>query len=93
MREWVSYVELDEDDPETYSGPLKFNKSEVDPAKLKQGPPYSYKVLAPSNQKNPVEPEKSDDFPKKTYTFDVTKCDEIFDLFVKDGPDDSASRC
>jgi hypothetical protein len=41
--------------------------------------------LAPSNGKNPVEPEKDDRFPKKTYTFDVTKCDEIFNLLVKDG--------
>ncbi|XP_050909448.1 uncharacterized protein LOC127123255 [Lathyrus oleraceus] len=32
------------------------------------------------NSKNPVETEKNDRFPKKTYTFDVTKCDEIFDL-------------
>lgn len=37
------------------------------------------------NGKNPVEPEKNDKFPKKTYTFDVIKCDEIFDLRVKDG--------
>ncbi|XP_050877009.1 uncharacterized protein LOC127080750 [Lathyrus oleraceus] len=36
-------------------------------------------------KKNPVETEKNDRFPKKTYTFDVTKCDEIFDLLVKDG--------
>lgn len=39
----------------------------------------------PSNGKNLVEPKKSDKFPKKTYTFDVTKCDENFDLLVKDG--------
>ncbi|XP_050914868.1 uncharacterized protein LOC127129786 [Lathyrus oleraceus] len=84
-REMVTYVELDEDDLEAYIGPLNFDESEVDLTELKQGPPYSCKVLAPSNGKNPVEPEKSDDFPKKTYTFDVTKCDEIFDLLVKDG--------
>lgn len=35
--------------------------------------------------KNPVESDRGDKFPKKTYTFDVTKCDEIFDLLVKDG--------
>ena len=40
----------------------------------------------PSNGKNPVEPEKnSDKFPKKTYSFDISKCDEILDLLVKDG--------
>lgn len=39
----------------------------------------------PSNGKNSVEPEKSDKFPNKTYSFDVTKCDKIFELLVKDG--------
>ena len=57
---------------------------EIDLAKLKQGPPYPCKVLTLANKKNPVEPERNDKFPKKTYTFDVTKCDEIFDLLVKD---------
>lgn len=37
------------------------------------------------NGRNPVEPKMNDRFPKKKYTFDVTKCDEIFDLLVKDG--------
>ncbi|XP_050897134.1 uncharacterized protein LOC127103950 [Lathyrus oleraceus] len=83
-RERVAYVELDEDDPETYSGPLNFDEREVDLVESKQGPPYSCKFLAHSNGKNPVELEKSDAFPKKTYTFDVTKCDEIFDLLGKD---------
>ncbi|XP_050908476.1 uncharacterized protein LOC127122129 [Lathyrus oleraceus] len=62
-----------------------FNDNEIDLVELTQEPPYACKVLAPSNGKNPVEPEKSDKFPKKTYMFDVTKCDEIFDLLVKDG--------
>ncbi|XP_045831592.1 uncharacterized protein LOC123922985 [Trifolium pratense] len=38
----------------------------------------------PSNGKNPVEP-KNDKFVAKTYSFDITKCDEIFDLLVADG--------
>lgn len=67
-----------------YNGPLNFDEYEIDIAELMQGPPYSCKVLASSNGKNPVKPEKSEAFPKKTYTFDVTKCDEIFDLLVKD---------
>ena len=67
-----------------YNDPLNFDESEIDLAELKQGPPYSCKVLAPSNGKNPVE-LVNDKFPKKTYTFDITKCDEIFDLLVKDG--------
>lgn len=40
--------------------------------------------LGPVEWKNPIELEKNDKFPKKTYTLDVTKCDEIFDLLVKD---------
>lgn len=83
-RERVTYIELNEDDLKMCSGPLNFEKSKVDLAELKQGPPYSFKVLVPSKGKNPVEPEKSDRFPKKTYTFDITKCDKIFDLLVKD---------
>lgn len=81
----IAYVELVDDEPETYGDLVDFDESEIDLAELKQGPPYSCKVLAPSNGKNPVELEENDRFPKKTYTFDVTKCDEIFDLLVKDG--------
>lgn len=55
MRERVAYVELDEDDQDTYSDPLSFDESEIDLAELKQGPPYSCRVLAPSNRKNSVE--------------------------------------
>lgn len=84
-RERVAYVKLDEDDQEKYSDPLSFDGSKVDLAKLKQGSSYSCKVCAPSNGKNSVEPEKGDKSPKKKYTFDVAKCDEIFDLVVKDG--------
>lgn len=76
---------MDEDDPKMYYGPLNLGESKVDLAELKQGPPYSCRVLTPLNGKTPIEPENSDSFPKKTYTFDVTKCDEIFDLLVKDG--------
>lgn len=58
---------------------------EVDVAELKPDPPYVCKLLTPANRKNPTEPKENDKFPKKTYTFDVTKCDEIFDLLVSDG--------
>jgi len=34
--------------------------------------------------KKPEEP-KNDKYPPKTYTFDVSKCEEIFDLLVTDG--------
>ncbi|XP_050876715.1 uncharacterized protein LOC127080438 [Lathyrus oleraceus] len=81
----VAYVEFSNDDEWSYNEPLDFNENEIDLAKLKQGPPYACKVLAPSNGKNAIEPGKNDKFPKKTYAFEVTKCDEIFDLLVKDG--------
>jgi len=35
-------------------------------------------------EKNPEEP-KNDIYASKTYTSDVTKCDEIFDLLVNEG--------
>ena len=41
-------------------------------------------MLKPSNGKDPKEP-KNDRFVSKTYTFDVIKCDEIFDLLVNEG--------
>ncbi|XP_050909200.1 uncharacterized protein LOC127122971 [Lathyrus oleraceus] len=61
------------------------NRSEVNVAELKPGPPYVCKFLKPSNGKNLVEPEKTEKYVAKTYTLDVSKCDEIFDLLVKDG--------
>ncbi|XP_050908417.1 uncharacterized protein LOC127122051 [Lathyrus oleraceus] len=81
----VAYVDFRKDDEDSYHEVPNFDDTEIDLAELTQGPPYVCKVLTPSNGKDPVEPEKNDRFPKKTYTFDVTKCDEIFDLLVKDG--------
>ncbi|XP_050915778.1 uncharacterized protein LOC127130859 [Lathyrus oleraceus] len=81
----VAYVNFRKDDEGSCHEVSDFDDNEIDLAELTQGPPYACKVLAHSNGKNPVEPEKKDIFPKKTYMFDVTKCDEIFDLLVKDG--------
>ncbi|XP_050890989.1 uncharacterized protein LOC127096467 [Lathyrus oleraceus] len=81
----LAYVDFSNNDEGPCNGPSDFDENEIDLAELKQGPPYACRVLAPSNGKNPIELEKNDKFPKKTYTFDVTKCDEIFDLLVKDG--------
>lgn len=81
----VAYVEFSNDDAWSNNEPLDFDENEIDLAELKQGLPYSCKVLAPLNGKNTIEPEKNGKFPKKTYTFNVTKYDEIFDLLVKDG--------
>ncbi|XP_050876862.1 uncharacterized protein LOC127080590 [Lathyrus oleraceus] len=81
----VAYVDFRKDHEDSSLEVPDFDDTEIDPAELAQRPPYACKVLAPSNGRNPVEPEKNDKFPKKTYTFDVTKCDEICDLLVKDG--------
>ncbi|XP_050915162.1 uncharacterized protein LOC127130142 [Lathyrus oleraceus] len=59
--------------------------SEVNVVELKPIPPYACKVLKSSNGKNPVEPERTDKYVDKTYTFDASKCDEIFDILVRDG--------
>ena len=50
---------------------------------MKPGPAYECKSLFPAKGKNTV--ENNPKFPSKTYMFDVTKCEEIFDLLVKDG--------
>ena len=52
-------------------------------AEMKPGPTYECKSLFPAKEKNTV--ENNPKFPAKTYTFDVIKCEEIFDLLVKDG--------
>ncbi|XP_050909424.1 uncharacterized protein LOC127123228 [Lathyrus oleraceus] len=84
-KERVAYVEFEDEASEIAEDPYGLEDFEVDLAKLKEAPPYASKLLTPSNGRNPVETEKNERFPKKTYTFDVTKCDEIFDLLVKDG--------
>ncbi|XP_050876984.1 uncharacterized protein LOC127080729 [Lathyrus oleraceus] len=84
-KERVAYVEFEDGESEIVEDPYGLEEFEVDLAELKEAPPYACKLLTPSNGRNPVETEKNDRFPKKTYTFDVTKCDEIFDLLVKEG--------
>ncbi|XP_050878292.1 uncharacterized protein LOC127082107 [Lathyrus oleraceus] len=84
-KERVSYVEFEDEESEIAEDPYGLEEFEVDLAELKEAPPYACKLLTPSNGRNPVETEKNERFPKKTYTFDVTKCDENFDLLVKDG--------
>ncbi|XP_058784459.1 uncharacterized protein LOC131659265 [Vicia villosa] len=84
-KERVAYVEVDEGEPEISENQYGFEDCEVDLADLKEAGPYTCKMITPSNGKNLVEIEKNDKFPKKTYTFDITKYDEIFDLLVKYG--------
>lgn len=60
-------------------------ESEVYMIELKTGPSYVCKLLKLSNEKNPIEPNKNEKFVTKTYTFDITKWNNIFDLLVIDG--------
>ncbi|KAK2422316.1 hypothetical protein QL285_032860 [Trifolium repens] len=83
-KEKVAYVETHDSDQEYDISYEDVEQGEIDLAELKPGPPYTCKLLKPSNGKNYVEP-KNDKYVSKTYTFDITKCDEIFDLLVTDG--------
>ena len=51
---------------------------------FKVGPPYACKLIRPSKGKTVKEP-KNDASSTKTYTFDVSKYDEIFDVLISDG--------
>lgn len=83
-KEKVAYVNTNDSDQDFDFEWSTIEESEINIAELKPGPPYTCKVLKPSNGKNPKEP-KNDKYASKTYTFDVTKYDEIFDLLVAEG--------
>lgn len=83
-REKVAYIYANENDQKfniAYGG---VEDGEVKFAELKPGLPDTCKVLRPSHWRNPVKTQ-NDKYTPKTYTFDVTKCDEIFDILVADG--------
>lgn len=84
-RERITYVDKEDQDIVSKVEYSHVEESEVDMVQLKSGPPYVCKFLTPANGKNPAEPKENDKIPKKTYTFDMTKCDEIFDLLVSYG--------
>jgi len=83
-KEKVAYVETNDNDQEFDIAYRDVEDCEVNGTELKPRPPYTCKLLRPSDGKNPVE-AKNEKYGPKTYTFDVTKCDEIFDLLVADG--------
>jgi len=83
-REKISYIGSDEGNQEFDIAFGDVETKEVDIAELKPGPPYTCKLLRPSDGNNPVGPSNQSYVPK-TYTFDVTKWDKIYDLLVADG--------
>ena len=83
-REKVAYVESNESDQEFDIAFGDVERGKVNITELKLGSTYTCKSLRPSDGKNPVGPS-SERYVLKTYTFDITKSDEIFDLLVADG--------
>jgi len=83
-KEKVSFVSSEESNQEFDIAFGDVGIKEVDIAELKLGPPYTCKSLRPSDGNNPVE-TSNERYVPKTYTFDVSKCDEIYDLLVADG--------
>ncbi|XP_058746464.1 uncharacterized protein LOC131619378 [Vicia villosa] len=59
-KERVTYVEVNEGEPEISEDQYGFEDCEVDLAELKEADPYTCKMITPSNVKNPVEIEKND---------------------------------
>ena len=59
-------------------------EGEVNVAELKVIPPYTCKLIRLSKGKT-VGELKCDKFNTKTYTFNVSKCDKIFDVLVAYG--------
>ena len=82
--EKIAYVDGGDSDSEFNWGSDIIEDNEINLAELNDGLHYACKSLRLSNGKNPEEP-KNDKYPPKTYTFDVSKCDEIFELLVADG--------
>jgi len=83
-KEKVSYVETNDSDQEFDISYEAIKDCEVNVAELKPRPPYTCKLLRPSDGKNHVG-KKNEKYVPKTHRFDVTKCDEIFYLLIADG--------
>ncbi|XP_050919793.1 uncharacterized protein LOC127137367 [Lathyrus oleraceus] len=84
-KEKVAFVEYDATDPIREVDYASSTELEINVTELKPGSAYECRSLLPAQGKNPI--ENSSKFPSKTYTFNVSKCEEIFDLLVKDGAD------
>jgi len=83
-REKVAYIGSNESNQELDIAFGDVETKEVEIAERKPGPPYTCNSLRLSDGNNPIEPS-NEKYVHKTYTFDVTKCNEIYDLLVADG--------
>jgi len=83
-REKVSYIGSNKINQEFNIAFSVVDSEKVDIVELRTGPPYTCKSLRPSDGNIPVEPSNERYVPK-TYTFDVTTCDDIYDLLVANG--------
>jgi len=83
-KEKVAFVASEESNQEFNIAFSDVEIKEVDIAELKPRPSYTCKSLRPSDGNNPIE-TSNEIYVPKTYTFGVTKCDEIYDLLVADG--------
>ncbi|XP_050896814.1 uncharacterized protein LOC127103605 [Lathyrus oleraceus] len=77
-KEKIAFVDFDATNPIYEADYASSTELEFDVAELKPGSAYECRLLLPAQGKNPVENNLK--FPSKTYTFNVIKCKEIFDL-------------
>ncbi|XP_050897744.1 uncharacterized protein LOC127104608 [Lathyrus oleraceus] len=75
-KEKIAFVDYDATYPICEADYASSTKLEIDVAELKPGSADECRLLLPAQGKNPV--ENNPKFPSKTYTFDVTKCEDIF---------------
>ncbi|AES96971.2 hypothetical protein MTR_5g043720 [Medicago truncatula] len=69
-REKVAYVDTNESEQEFEIAYEDVEDDEVNFAELKHGPPYTCKLLRPSDGRNPIETQ-NDKYTPKTYMFDL----------------------
>ncbi|KEH15141.1 hypothetical protein MTR_2063s0010, partial [Medicago truncatula] len=72
-REKVTYVDTNESKQEFDIAYKDFVDGEINFAELKPGPPYTCKVLRPSDGKNPVKNKMIDTLPKLTRSIDLVQ--------------------
>ena len=80
-KEQVNFVEMESDEEEEDFDPNEINLAEVRVAELQASPPYVCASLKPIKEK---EKTNSSNNSNKSYSFDITKADQIFDVLLKD---------